>query len=153
MGTSVKLKPRHIVNAGDNEPLMKRICVAPTALHCFSAIGCWNDQTINVYQTKRKVVGVKAWRVPDQTLTKEHWRFKDTDFVLVAKLLIPSKVMWPYGSRGDGPSNERYWNRQLKDKENIRSWLRRKGDPRLYKIDDADQSWRVSNDILEEKKD
>lgn len=141
-GESTKLSPRHILNAGDGEPELKRICVAPTAAHCFSAIGSFGGSRMYVYQTKRKVIGVKPYRVPDSRLTKEHWRLRDTDFVLVAILDVPSRAMWPYGSRGEGPASVESYHSQNNDKRQIRRWLKRLGDPRLYRIEDANQSWR-----------
>lgn len=142
-GESVVLEPRYIQAQGDDEPILKRICVAPTAAHCFAAIGTFSGARMNVYQTKRKVNGIKPWSVPDQRLTKEHWRRQPTEFVLVAELDVPEKASWPYGNRGEGPACKSSYHKQNCDKRQIRRWLKRLGDPRLYKIEDANQSWRI----------
>jgi hypothetical protein len=144
-GHEVTLKPRSILNAGDSEPLIKRICVAPTAAHCFAAIGVSNGSLMRVYRTKYKCKGIKPWGVPDQTLTREHWRRRPTRFVLCAELTVPDKASWPWGSRGGGKDDEHGWYSQKKDKRQIKEWLERLGDRRLYVLSEANVKWRMKN--------
>ena len=142
-GDEVVLKPRHIENASDSEPDFKRICVAPTAAHCMSAIGLYVGE-LNIYRTKRKCMGIKSHDVPDSRMTKEHWRRRKTTFVRVARLTIPN-ALWLWGDRGIPPGGYG-WERQVKDKRLIIEWLKRQGDSRLYTIRDANQPWRIESD-------
>lgn len=140
MGDKVSLTPRRPINMGDEEPLLKRICVAPTAAHCASAICLWSGTPVRVYRTVRKVTGVKPYSVPDSTITKEHWLLGKTRFELVCQFEISERCYWPYGARGDSRGKDGI--SQRKDKRNIMRFMKRR-DRRLYIIDEANQKWRM----------
>lgn len=146
LGDKVELHPRHIMNAADGEPEFKRICVAPTAAHCMSAIGLNGGSVLNVYRTKRKCMGIAAHDVPDSRMTKEHWRRRSTMFVKVAELTMPERVTWTWGPRGCGPDDYGY-DEQVRNKRMIKEWLARKGDRRLYIISEANQPWEMEKDV------
>lgn len=141
-GDEITLKPRTPLNMGQEEPKDVRICVAPTAAHCASAIGLSTGWSFMVYQTKRKVTAVKPYSVPDSCITKEHWLKRPTQFVKVGEIFIPETVMWTWGARGDARGSDGV--SQRKDKRQIMKFMKHR-DRRLYILDEANQKWRMTD--------
>lgn len=86
MGHKMQLHPRLPHSAGEEEPVIKRICVAPTAAHCMSAVMFCGCNTIYVYRTRRRVFASKAWSVGDSDITHEHFLLRPSQFELVAAI-------------------------------------------------------------------
>lgn len=86
MGHEMCLEPRRPHSAGSGEPTIKRICVAPTAAHCMSAIYLSQHEPIYVYRTARRLNATKAWDVIDASITGEHFLLRKTKFEFVASL-------------------------------------------------------------------
>lgn len=136
MGEEMSLSPRHPIHTDDDEPLLRRICVAPTAAHCMTAISLYTHSDLYVYRTRRKVKATKAWNVYDSHITKEHWLLGKTRFVKVDTI--------DFKKQGDTYCN---WftvgseEDQYRSKTAIISWCRRR-DPRLSTIKHANELWR-----------
>lgn len=68
------------------EPLVPRICVAPTIPQCIVALGnLLNEKPIYVYKTKYEIADrdiIEPYEVPDSHITDEAWLCEPTDFVL-----------------------------------------------------------------------
>jgi hypothetical protein len=71
----VVLSPRKVERQGDDEPKTARICVAPSTVHCFVALGkSLSEHGLTyVYRTKYKVKAESPFRVSDSHITKEMW--------------------------------------------------------------------------------
>lgn len=140
MGNVMSLNPRTPHGMCDDEPLLKRICVAPTAHHCMSAISIYSGSPIYVYRTRKAVRARKPYNVGDASLTREHWLVTRTRFTRVTTMTPPYCMSWEHGDRGcymtDNISAE-----QRRDKVAIRSWCRRR-DIRLAYSKHANQLWR-----------
>ena len=136
MGDVMSLSPRTPWGISEDEPMTKRICVAPTAAHCMSAINLWPG-CVYVYRTRRKVMGHTPYSVGDAYITKEHWLKNKTRFILVKVLHIPEGLDYFMGDRCslDNMSQQAY------DKKLITNWCRRI-DRRLSNINQADVLWR-----------
>lgn len=128
MGYNTRLKPRTPFSMANGEPEIKRICVAPTAAHCLSAIGLSYTSPIYVYRTEKQVYATKAWNVPDSDLTDEHFILRPVNFELVCVLSRQqSKRMYMRGmfeTRGYGGNTKEY-NDQLKEHKKIVSSISR----------------------------
>lgn len=133
MGTTMSLNPRVPIGMSDSEPWIKRICVAPSAAHCMSAIDLF-DGNLYVYRTRRKVKARIPHDVYDQHITCEQWLMTRTRFTLVDTLVIDEDHDYKWANLRDP-------HLQVKDKQAIRSWCRRR-DPRLAVIKHANQLWR-----------
>jgi hypothetical protein len=132
MGTTMSLNPRVPEGMHNDEPYMKRICVAPSAANCMTAIDLY-DGNLYVYRTRRKVKARVPHDVYDQYITNEHWLMTRTRFTLVDTLVIDQcKYEWV---------RLRDQEIQAKDKLAIRSWCKRR-DPRLAVAKYANQLWR-----------
>lgn len=139
MGGTMSLTPRKPWGMSDGEPATMRICVAPTAAHCMSAIDIGSNGRsggtghIYVYRTRRMVKATKPYNVYDSHITREHWLLTKTRFTLVDKLDVSKETSWGRLS----------WDecQQKKDKRAIRSWCGRR-DPRLSTVKHANQLWR-----------
>lgn len=134
MGSTMTLKPRtpHAMSAG--EPLTKRICVAPTAAHCMSAVdigarGNW----LYIYRTRRQVKARVPYSVYDSHITQEHWLHTNTRFTLVDVLDVSQKRSW---SRLKWQEDE-----QKRDLKAIKSWCKRRS-PRLVVKQEANKLWK-----------
>lgn len=143
MGETMSLNPRTPYGMCDDEPYTKRICVAPTAHHCMSAIGLYTgyNTKVYVYRTRRQVKARKPYNVGDSSLTKEHWLMERTRFTRVAVIPFHRPTSWECGDRGCNVG-ERISNAQYRDKEAIRSFMRRR-DIRLANIKQANTLWRM----------
>lgn len=134
MGTTMSLTPRKPINMSDNEPVCKRICVAPTAAHCMSAIDLeYRGDTVYVYRTRIQVKARVPYSVYDSHITQEHWLHTKTRFTLVDTLDISSKRIW--GDLSWEP------NRQRKDLKAIKSWCTRRR-PQLAVKEHANTLWK-----------
>lgn len=139
MGENMSLSPRTPWGMSDDEPYTKRICVAPTAAHCMSAIDIGSasrsgeNGLVYVYRTRRKVKATIPYSVYDSHITREHWLLTKTRFTLVDVLDVKKDTSW----------KRLKWDEQgqRKDKRAIRSWCHRR-DPRLCTIKHANDSWR-----------
>jgi hypothetical protein len=131
MGKTMSLNPRVPKGMHEDEPYIKRICVAPSAANCMTAIDLY-DGNLYVYRTRRKVKARIPHDVYDQHITNEQWLMTKTRFTLVDTLVIKNDYTWKYLHDRD---------EQIKDKSAIRSWCRRR-DPRLAVIKHANQPWR-----------
>lgn len=139
MGISMSLNPRTPWGMSEDEPQTKRICVAPTAAHCMSAIDVGSgsrsgaEGKVYVYRTRRQVKARIPYNVYDSHITKEHWLQTRTRFTLVETLDIKTAVSW----------GRLKWDEsgQRKDLKAIRSWCKRR-DPRLAVVKHANQLWR-----------
>lgn len=136
MGDNMSLKPRCPQNKCDEEPDLRRICVAPTAAHCMTAITLYAHHKVYVYRTRRKVKALKPWDVYDSHITQEHWLTSKTRFTKVDTLDISNASDHYSGWFYVGNEKEQY-----KAKVAIRSWCRRR-DPRLSTVKHANQLWR-----------
>lgn len=134
MGATMTLHPRTPSSMSEDEPTCKRICVAPTAAHCMSAVdlSCRGD-TIYVYRTRRQVKARVPYDVYDSHITQEHWIHTSTRFTLVELLDLSKKRSW-------GHIN---WeaNAQRRDLQAIKSWCKRRR-PQLAVKQQANQLWR-----------
>lgn len=137
MGDKMSLTPRTPYRMGDDEPNLKRICVAPTAAHCFSAINIYSP-LVHVYRTLREVKAVKPYGVGDSGITKEHWLLGKTRFERVTVVSVP-RARWRSGSRGGEMPH--FHNEQRKDKRKIFSQMRKR-DHRLCTIGAANARWK-----------
>lgn len=139
MGETMSLNPRCPLNKCDEEPRLPRICVAPTAAHCMTAISLYayaGGGKVHVYRTRRKVQAIKPWDVYDSHITKEHWLTSKTRFTRVETLELSNCEEayrdWFYvGDEKD----------QYRSKRAIISWCKRR-DPRLSTVKHANQLWR-----------
>ncbi|AXF52984.1 MAG: hypothetical protein [Caudoviricetes sp.] len=143
MGSVMSLSPRTPIGMCDDEPWLKRICVAPTAHHCMSAIGIYSGANIYVYRTRKQVRARKPYNVGDSDFTKEHWLTSRTRFTLVATLEAPLTMSWEHSDRGCYVG-EPIPVEQRRDKVAIRSWLRRR-DKRLAYIKHANTCWKMKD--------
>lgn len=142
MGTSMSLTPRTPEAMSEDEPHTKRICVAPTAAHCMSAVDvnyrCRDNGKIYVYRTRRQVKARVPYSVYDSHITQEHWLHTKTRFTLVDTLEMTNGVMW-----GDLKSGE---EQQRRDLQAIKSWCRRRR-PQLAVKQHANQLWKSTRRI------
>lgn len=145
-GDKMTLKPRTPYYKASTEPDTKRICVAPSAAHCMSALPLGNEDEVFVYRTVREVTGRTPHGVTDTDITQEHWLTTPTRFVKVDKLSI-SKVKWKSGPRGDIPGSSCF-DIQKKDKKNIMRWAKKR-DARLVDTKLSNQKW---SNLVGEKK-
>lgn len=132
MGQTMSLNPRCPINKCDDEPLAKRICVAPTAANCMNAIDL-NLGNLYVYRTRRKVKARVPYNVYDSDITKEHWLMSRTRFTLVEVLSLTDEYGWLNIGHTD--------HVQKQDMKAIRSWCKRR-DQRLAVITHANQLWK-----------
>jgi hypothetical protein len=137
-GDSIQLRPRIPHTAGEEEPRIKRICVAPTIAHCLSAVVMY-DRVANIYRTKRRVNASKCWGVGDSEITKEHWLFRPTEFELVGSIDI-SRIAHNMEHRGYAKSDGDGYLIQKKEKRAITKFLARR-DQRLARIGLSDTKW------------
>lgn len=152
MGSTMTLHPRTPHGMSDGEPTCKRICVAPTAAHCMSAIDvcsgyrCTANGEIYVYRTRRQVKARLPYNVYDSHITQEHWLHTSTRFTLVDVLKVTDKRSW----------GRLKWNEteQRRDLQAIKSWCKRRS-PELVVKQHANKLWRspraVSVKTIKEK--
>lgn len=134
MGSSMTLHPRTPINMSEDEPTCKRICVAPTAAHCMSAVDLdWRGNTIYVYRTRIQVKARVPYSIYDSHITQEHWLHSSTRFTLVEVLDLSKPRSW--GSLSWEPKG------QMKDLQAIKSWCKRRR-PQLAVKKHANQLWR-----------
>lgn len=124
MGNQMELKPRIPFSAGDDEPLVYRICVAPTVAHCMSAISMQPSDPIYVYRTARKLTAEKAWDVGDSPITHEHFLRRKSKFEFVAAI-SPEwvRAYWKRGAfedRGFKPGCNGYTEQKRQKEQLIR---------------------------------
>lgn len=122
MGTKMELKPRRPYSAGEDEPLVARICVAPTAGHCMSAIMMQPSDPVYIYRTERRVFAQKAWSVGDSPITHEHFLRRPSRFEFVSAI-SPEWIRkyWNRGAfddRGFKPGDQGYAE-QMRQKEQL----------------------------------
>lgn len=139
MGSTTTLHPRTPWGMSDGEPTCKRICVAPTAAHCMSAIDvgsnarCGPTGKIYVYRTRRQVKARVPYSVYDAHITQEHWLHTSTRFTLVDVLQLKRRLSW---ARLKWHEDE-----QRKDLQAIKSWCKRRR-PQLAVKQHANQLWK-----------
>lgn len=138
MGDTMSLTPRTPILKNDDEPDTHRICVAPTAAHCMSALNL-DAGNLHVYRTRRKVKARVPYGVYDSHITKEHWLVSKTRFTRVETLKIHHRSE---NSR-DLKWLDLGWDDKMQKKQliAIRSYCKRR-DPRLGVIKHANQVWR-----------
>lgn len=122
MGNQMELSPRVPHSAGEDEPRIKRICVAPTAGHCMSAIMMLPNDPVFVYRTTRPLVAEKAWSVGDSAITHEHFLRRKSQFELVSAI-SPEWIRKYYNrgafdDRGFKPGDQGY-KEQKRQKEQL----------------------------------
>lgn len=122
MGNQMDLSPRLPYSAGEDEPRVKRICVAPTAGHCMSAIMMLPSDPVFVYRTTRKLVAEKAWSVGDSPITHEHFLRRKSKFEFVSAI-SPEWIRTYYNrgafdDRGFKPGDNGY-SEQKRQKEQL----------------------------------
>ena len=94
ISTTLKKKVEHLIpwdedtgfNRGGDEPVGKRICVAPTIEQCITAIPYSLDTYCSIYRTKQKIKADKPSGVFDANITHEGWLLSPTTFVKIGKL-------------------------------------------------------------------
>lgn len=145
MGESMTLYPRTPSGISQDEPTTARICVAPTAAHCMSAIdiGCASrtneDNLLYVYRTLRKVKARVPYDVYDSHITQEHWLHGPTRFSLVETLQVGSsdlswkRLKW-------------FETEQRRDLIAIKSWCKRRR-PELAVRRAANTPWKSPRSI------
>lgn len=134
MGQTMSLTPRCPIGMDDDEPVNNRICVAPSAANCMTAINL-NIGKIYVYRTRRKVKARKPYNVYDSHVTNEHWLHTKTRFTLVEVLNVTRYYNWFSVDDETG---------QRRHKSAIRSWCKRR-DQRLALNKKSDQRWKSKN--------
>jgi len=140
MGTTMTLHPRQPWGMSEGEPYTKRICVAPTAAHCMSAIDvgsdCRSGETgkVYVYRTRRQVKARVPYNVYDSHVTKEHWLMSSTRFTLVDVLELKTNLTWA----------RLKWceEAQRRDLKAIKAWCTRRR-PQLAVKEHANQLWKA----------
>lgn len=140
------LHPRTPWGCSQDEPDTKRICVAPTAAHCMSAIDiccgsrCNDEGKIYVYRTRRQVKARVPYNVYDSHITQEHWLHTSTRFTLVDILDVNSSLKW----------GRLKWDEvdQRKDLQAIKSWCKRRA-PELVVKQHANKPWKSPRAISE----
>lgn len=125
MGSKIDLHPRIPHSAGEDEPRIKRICVAPTAGHCMSAIMMLPNDPIYVYRTSRRVIAKKAWDVGDSPITKEHFLLRTSKFEFVSAI-SPEWVkkyynLGAFDDRGHQPGGNGYKEQRRQKEQLIRA--------------------------------
>lgn len=152
MGSTMTLHPRTPWGCSEDEPTTKRICVAPTAAHCMSAIDIGSsyranvDGNVYVYRTRRQVKARVPYSVYDSHITQEHWLHTSTRFTLVDVLQLKKELKW----------SRLKWDEadQRKDLQAIKSWCKRRA-PELVVKQHANKLWRspraVSVNTIKEK--
>lgn len=94
VSTTLTKKEEHLIpwdeengfNRGGDEPLGKRICVAPSIEQCITAIPYSLDTVCTIYRTAKKVRATKPVNVYDVPVTQEGWLMKPTLFIKIGKL-------------------------------------------------------------------
>lgn len=136
MGKTMSLIPRKPHGMSEDEPSTKRICVAPTAAHCMSALDIGyrtNNGNVYVYRTRRQVKARVPYNVYDSHITQEHWLHTKTRFTLVDILDVNGERSW---SRLKWKEEE-----QKKDLQAIKSWCKRRR-PELVFKQHANRLWK-----------
>lgn len=161
MGHKMQLHPRLPHSAGEDEPMIKRICVAPTAAHCMSAVMFFGCNTLYVYRTRRRVFASKAWDVADSDITHEHFLLRSSRFELVA-VVSPKWVesmadRGAFDDRGGAKSGSKSgsksgwddaWHNQSRQRDMIVREVK-KLDRRLALMSESDIQFRFDhNDML-----
>lgn len=151
MGHTMELHPRIPYCASESEPKVKRICVAPTAAHCMSAIGFGYSTSVYVYRTRRRVFAAKAWGVDDSVITHEHFLLRKSRFELVASI-SPTWVnglhdRGAFQDRGASKADSRSWHDQWQQRgQVIRAMI--KLDPRLAIIKLSDSNFKYPGESM-----
>lgn len=146
MGSTMTLHPRTPWGCSQDEPDTKRICVAPTAAHCMSAIDvgsnyrAGSDGKVYVYRTRRQVKARVPYNVYDSHITQEHWLHTSTRFTLVDVLQLREGLKW----------SRLKWDEvdQRKDLQAIKSWCKRRA-PELVVKQHANKPWKSPRAISE----
>ncbi len=73
------------INRAEEEPDVKKICVAPAIPNCLSALPL-DDRRLYVLRTKNKVKAAIPWGVADQRITQERWIVRCTKFIRIGVL-------------------------------------------------------------------
>jgi hypothetical protein len=122
MGNEMELKPRLPHSAGEDEPRVKRICVAPTAGHCMSAINIFGSDPVFVYRTTRQLKAEKAWDVGDSPITHEHFLRRPSKFEFVSAIspewVKKCRSRGAFDDRGFKPGTNGY-KEQRRQKEQV----------------------------------
>lgn len=143
MGDTMSLCPRTPMYKGGSEPDDKRICVAPTAAHCLSAIGSY--PIMHIYRTKQMVKAHKPYDVGDSRITQEHWLTRKTSFERVTVVSLENLNSrhwdWMYCNRGGGNPVDHVLQRN--EKKAIIRYLSR-FDKRLCNVSLSNQRWRMT---------
>lgn len=85
-GKSITLYPRnHGIKRCPNEPMIERICVGPSVVHCLSAT-VLDSIGFRVYKTKCKVISYYPIGVIDSRYTWEKWLIGLTEFTYICKI-------------------------------------------------------------------
>jgi hypothetical protein len=74
----------------EDEPDVKRICVAPTPAQCLTAIGYHKNQKCVLYVTKNPIFAYQPFGVFDQKTTNEKWLTRKIKFKKVCEFEIPA---------------------------------------------------------------
>jgi|SRR5579872_785035 len=148
MGNKMDLYPRLPHSAGEDEPRVKRICVAPTAGHCMSAIVMHPSDPIYVYRTARRVTAEKAWDVGDSPITQEHFIRRKSKFEFVSAI-SPEWVRvysnrGAFDDRGYKPGDNGYKEQKRQKEQLIRAVV--KLDRRLGIIAESNELFRFEGE-------
>lgn len=148
MGTEMELSPRMPHSAGDDEPRIKRICVAPTAGHCMSAIMIFTNDPVYVYRTARRLVAEKAWNVGDSKITHEHFLRRTSKFEFVSAIspgwIKKYNTKGAFDDRGYKPGQHGY-GEQIRQKDQIIRGIIRL-DRRLGIISESDSRFHFNGE-------
>ena len=90
-GTEVLLTPidnESGCNRCEDEPDVKRTCVAPTISQCLTAVPYHLCETFNVYRTKNRVLANKPYGVFDACVTHEGWIQRPIKFIKIGELSL-----------------------------------------------------------------
>jgi hypothetical protein len=85
LGDSITLSPKKNIEV-ENEPEESRLCVAPSAAHCLTAISFPCCEKLYIYKTVRKVKAKYPYDVCDAFITEEKWLKRSIRFKLVATI-------------------------------------------------------------------
>ena len=77
------------LNRNSSEPNDKRICVAPTLAHCFTAVPYAPGEKFAIYRTTHKCIASKPFDIYDAHITQEGWIQTPTLFERVGFLSLP----------------------------------------------------------------
>ncbi len=82
---TVIASPR-LVERGEDEPPIKRVCVCPSVIQCLLAIGAYYDYCKLVVYGTEETGSVMSEGVPDSIITEERWFLEPVKFKRLYKL-------------------------------------------------------------------